>query len=209
MARYKESVCRLCRREGTKLFLKGDRCFKDSCGVNKRPYPPGEHGRQRRVKISGYGIQLREKQKVRRVYGILEKQFRRYFKEAERKKGVTGENLLVFLECRLDNVIFRLGFGSSRNQARQFVRHGHVRVNGKRVDIPSCQVKTGDEITVVEKFKKNPFFFKNLEMAAGKGIPEWLSLDAETAKGRVVDLPKREHITLDINEQLIVELYSK
>ncbi|MBN2429856.1 MAG: 30S ribosomal protein S4 [Acidobacteria bacterium] len=209
MARYKESVCRLCRREGMKLFLKGDRCFKESCAINRRAYPPGEQGRSRRQKISGYGLQLREKQKVKRIYGLLEKQFRRYFKEAERLRGVTGENLLRLLELRLDNVVYRLGFGTSRNQARQFVRHGHVLVNGKRVDIPSAQVRPGDEITVVEAFKKNPFFFKNLETAGSRGVPEWLSLDLENAKGKVLEAPRREHVTLEINEQLIVELYSK
>lgn len=209
MARYKESVCRLCRREGVKLFLKGDRCFKESCAINRRAYPPGEQGRSRRQKISGYGLQLREKQKVKRIYGLLEKQFRRYFKEAERQRGVTGENLLRMLELRLDNVIFRLGFGASRNQARQFVRHGHVLVNGKRLDIPSAQVKPGDEITVGEAFKKNPFFFKNLETAGSRGVPEWLSLDLENAKGKVLEAPRRQHVTMEINEQLIVELYSK
>jgi len=209
LARYKESVCRLCRREGVKLFLKGDRCFKESCAINRRAYPPGEQGRSRRQKISGYGLQLREKQKVKRIYGLLEKQFRRYFKEAERQRGVTGENLLRMLELRLDNVIFRLGFGASRNQARQFVRHGHVLVNGKRLDIPSAQVKPGDEITVGEAFKKNPFFFKNLETAGSRGVPEWLSLDLENAKGKVLEAPRRQHVTMEINEQLIVELYSK
>jgi small subunit ribosomal protein S4 len=192
-----------------KLFLKGDRCFKDSCAINRRPYPPGEVGRGRRGKISGYGLQLREKQKVKRIYGILEKQFRRYFKEAERRKGVTGENLLRLLEMRLDNVVYRLGFGSSRNQARQFVRHNHILVNGKRVNIPSYQVKAEDEITVKDDFKKNPFFFQNLEIAGSRGIPDWLSLDTESAKGKVLELPRREHVTLEVNEQLIVELYSK
>ena len=209
MARYTESVCRLCRREGMKLFLKGDRCFKDSCALNRRPYPPGEHGRRRRPKIVGYGLQLREKQKVKRIYGLLEKQFRRYFYEAERMRGITGENLLVLLERRLDNVIYRLGFASSRAQARQFVRHGHIIVNGKRINIPSYRVKKDDEITVKESFKKNPFLFSNVEAAASRGIPEWLTLDKENFKGRVMELPKREHITLEINEQLIVELYSK
>ncbi len=209
MARYKESVCRLCRREGMKLFLKGDRCFKDSCAVSRRPYPPGEHGRSRRRKVVGYGIQLREKQKVKRFYGVLEKQFRRYFQQAERLKGVTGENLLVLLERRLDNVVHLLGFGGSRAQARQFVLHGHVLVNGHKVTIPSYQVREGDEITVKEEFKKNPFVFSSLEMASSRGIPEWLSMDVENAKGKGLVLPRREHITLEVNVQLIVELYSK
>ena len=209
MARYNESVCRLCRREGVKLFLKGDRCFKDSCAVNRRPYPPGEQGRQRRSKIVGYGLQLREKQKVKRIYGVLERQFRKYFHEADSRKGITGTNLLVLLECRLDNVVYKLGFASSRAQSRQFVRHGQILVNGKVVDIPSFQIKKDDVITVREAFKKNTFLFSNVEMATGRGIPSWLTLDKDNIQGRVMDLPKREDLNLEINEQLIVELYSK
>ncbi|MBP7867586.1 MAG: 30S ribosomal protein S4 [Acidobacteria bacterium] len=209
MARYNESVCRLCRREGIKLFLKGDRCFKDSCAVNRRPYPPGEQGRQRRSKIMGYGLQLREKQKVKRIYGVLERQFRKYFKEADRLKGITGANLLILLESRLDNVIYKIGFAASRAQARQFVRHGKILVNGRCVDIPSFQVSKGDEITVKEGFRKNAFLFANVEIAGSRGIPGWLSMDKDTLKGRVLELPRREDVNLDVNEQLIVELYSK
>lgn len=209
MARYNQSVCRMCRREGVKLFLKGDRCFKDSCAVNRRPYPPGEHGRKRKSKLVGYGVQLREKQKVKRTYGVLEKQFRRYFQNAEAQRGITGEALLSILERRLDNVVYRLGFGSSRAQARHFVRHGHVLVNGKKVDIPSFQVDKDDVITVKDSFRKNVFLYNNLEIAANRGIPAWLSLDKDAVKGTVLALPKRQDITQDINEQLIVELYSK
>lgn len=209
MARYTESVCRLCRREGTKLFLKGDRCYKDSCAINTRAYPPGEHGRRRRSKVSGYGIQLREKQKVKRIYGVLEKQFRLYFHEAERQRGVTGEALLAMLERRLDNVVYRLGFGSSRNQARQIIRHGHIQINGRRVDIPSATVDKGDEISVAPGYRKNGFLFTSVETTASRGVPQWLSLDKDAMKGRVLELPRREHISQEINEQLIVELYSK
>lgn len=209
MARYNESVCRLCRREGTKLFLKGERCFKDSCAINRRPYPPGEHGRSRKPKLVGYGLQLREKQKVKRIYRLMEKQFRRYFHEAERQKGVTGETLLVLLERRLDNVVYRLGLSSSRAQARQVVRHGHVKVNGKRVDIPSYEIKKDDTVTVDEGFKKNPFVFGSVEAAMSRGIPAWLSMDKDNLAGRVLALPQRQDISMDINEQLIVELYSK
>lgn len=209
MARYTESVCRLCRREGTKLFLKGDRCFKDTCAVARRPYPPGEHGRTRKQKIVGYGLQLREKQKVKRIYGVLEAQFRRYFQEAERQKGVTGEVLLTLLERRLDNVVYRCGFAASRAQGRQFVRHGLVQVNGKRVSIPSFQVKKDDVIGVAEGFRKNAFLLNNLEMALSRGVPSWLSVDKDNVQVRVLELPKRENVDLEINEQLIVELYSK
>jgi small subunit ribosomal protein S4 len=209
LSRYKASSCRLCRREGVKLFLKGDRCFKESCAINRRPYPPGEHGRQRRSKVAGYGLQLREKQKVKRIYGIAERQFRRYFQEAERSRGITGEALLSLLERRLDNVVYRLGLAASRSQARQFVRHGQVMVNGRKTDIPSYELNKDDEVTVKEDFKKNPFLFSNVELAASRGIPAWLSLDKDSVKGRVMNLPKREDITMEINEQLIVELYSK
>lgn len=209
MARYKESACRLCRREGVKLFLKGDRCFKESCAINRRPYPPGEHGRQRKSKLVGYGLQLREKQKVKRIYGILEKQFRRYFQIAESQRGVTGEALLVILERRLDNVLYRLGFAASRTQARQFIRHGHVLVNGKPVNIPSFQVAKDHEITLREDFKKNAQVFNNVEIAVSRGIPVWMLLDKDALRGRIVELPKRQDISMEINEQLIVELYSK
>ncbi len=209
MARYLGPVCKLCRRENTKLFLKGEKCFKDSCPLNIRPYVPGEHGRDRRKKLIGYGQQLREKQKVKRYYGLLEKQFKNYFKIAERQKGITGENLLRLLERRLDNTIYRLGFASSRNQARQLVKHGHIRVNGKKVDIPSFLVKVGDEIELVENMRKNVFVESSLSLSSGRGVPKWLSLDRDNFKGKVIDLPERDDIGIEINEHLIVELYSK
>ncbi len=208
MARYTGPKCRFCRREGTKLFLRGDRCYTDKCAYERRPYAPGQHGR-RRKKSSNYEIQLREKQKVRRLYGILERQFRRYFEIAEAKKGVTGTNLLRLLECRLDNVIYRLGFANSRNQARQLVKHGHFLVNGRKVDIPSYQVKAGDVIEVKEKSRKIPVIQEAQEVVARRGIPNWLELDADNFKGVVKALPEREDITFPINENLIVELYSK
>ena len=208
MGRYIGPVCRLCRREGSQLFLKGERCFKDKCAIKRRNYAPGQHGR-RRLKLQGYGIQLREKQKVKRIYGVLERQFRLYFKRAAAKKGVTGEILLSFLERRLDNVVYRLGFASSRAQARQLVNHGHFLVNGHRVDIPSYQVRRGDVIELREKSRKNAIIQGNLDTAQGRGIPRWLELDAGNFKGTVVDLPKREDITMPIQENLIVELYSK
>jgi len=208
VARYHEPVCRLCRREGMKLFLKGERCFKEKCAVERRSYAPGQHGK-RRNKAQPYGLQLREKQKVRRVYGVLEAQFRRYFAEAARQRGVTGENLLRLLELRLDNVIYTLGFASSRAQARQLVRHGHVLVNGRRVDVPSFPVKPGMEIVLKEKLRSNPFVTEALETAMARGVPPWLELDAENFRGTVVALPSREDIRLPIQEQLIVELYSR
>ncbi len=208
MGRYIGPVCRLCRREGSQLFLKGERCFKDKCAIKRRNYAPGQHGR-RRIKLQGYGIQLREKQKVKRIYGVLERQFRLYFKRAAAKKGVTGEILLSFLERRLDNVVYRLGFASSRAQARQLVNHGHFLVNGHKVDIPSYQVRRGDVIELREKSRKNAIIQGNLDTAQGRGIPRWLELDAQNFKGTVVDLPKREDITMPIQENLIVELYSK
>ncbi|MGA7615438.1 MAG: 30S ribosomal protein S4 [Thermoanaerobaculia bacterium] len=208
MARYTDPVCRLCRREGMKLFLKGDRCFKDKCAIERRSYPPGQHGR-RRSKILGYGLQLREKQKVKRIYGVLERQFRLYFKEAERRTGITGENLLRQLEQRLDNVVYSLGFASSRAQARQLVRHGHVEVNGRKLNIPSYQVRKGDQIQVREKSRKNDQIRQAVETAAGRGVPVWIQLNAEQFSGSVLDVPKREDIRLPIQEQLIVELYSK
>lgn len=208
MARYTGSVCRLCRREGCKLFLKGEKCYGPNCSVGKRPTPPGEHGQARQRKQSEYGIQLREKQKARRAYGILEKQFHHYFKEAERMKGITGENLLVLLERRLDNVVYRLGFGASRPQARQLVLHGHIRVNGKKVNVPSYQVSTGDVISIREKSAESDHF-KALREGTGRVIPKWLTVDAENLKATVDAMPTREDIDLTIQESLIVELYSR
>ena len=209
MARYVGPVCRLCRREGMKLFLKGERCFKPTCAVEKRNFQTGQHGHARRAKIVGYGLQLREKQKVKRIYGVLENQFRTYFEKAAKQKGITGENLLAQLERRLDNVVVRLGFASTHNQARQLVRHGHVQVNGKKVNIPSFQVVVGHEIGVKEQMKKNVQVIGAIEMAGGRGTPPWLELNAANASGRVLSLPKREDVNLPIQERMIVELYSK
>src|SRR5438477_5197228 len=203
MARYIGPVCRLCRREGIKLFLKGERCFKPSCGIEKRNYQPGQHGRDRRAKLIGYGLQLREKQKVKRIYGILENQFRTYFEKAVRQKGITGENLLAQLERRLDNVLVRLGFATTHAQARQFVRHGHVLVNGKKVNIPSYQVGVGQEISVKEQMKKNVQVVGAIGMAGGRGTPSWLELNAANASGRILSLPKREDVNLPIQERMI------
>ncbi len=208
MGRYIGAVCRLCRREGSQLFLKGERCFKDKCAIKRRNYAPGQHGR-RRIKLQGYGLQLREKQKVKRIYGVLERQFRLYFHKAAAGKGVTGEELLSILESRLDNVVYRLGFAASRSQARQFVNHGHFMVNGRKVDIASFQVRAGDLLELREKSRKNQIIEGNLGTAAGRGIPAWLELDAAKFAGKVVALPKREDITMPIQENLIVELYSK
>lgn len=208
MARYTGAVCRLCRREGMKLFLKGTRCFSEKCAIEKRAYPPGQHGK-RRVKIIGYGHQLREKQKVKRIYGVLERQFRRCFEQANRKKGVTGHVLLQNLERRLDSTCVRSGFASSQAQARQLVGHGHVLVNGRRVDVPSYLVRAGQTIEVSEKMRKNAFVQSSVEMAAGRTTPEWLEVDHENFKVTVKSLPTREHVSLPIQEQLIVELYSK
>jgi len=208
MARYRGSACRLCRREGEKLFLKGERCFKDKCAVEKRAYPPGQHG-QRRQKFSNYGMQLREKQKVKRMYGLLEKQFRSYFIKVERQKGITGENLLKRLESRLDNIVHRLGFASSRNQARLLVTQGHFLVNGKKVNIPSYILKPSDVVEVKEKSRKNGFIQEAMESAIQRGIPAWLELDGENFRGVFKALPTREEITHPIQEQMIVELYSK
>ena len=191
-----------------KLFLKGDRCFKDKCSIERRNYAPGQHGR-RRTKVLGYGLQLREKQKVKRIYGVLERQFRLYFKEAARRRGVTGEELLRQLEMRLDNVVHSLGFAASRAQGRQLVRHGHVEVNGRKVNIPSYQVRKGDTIQIREGSRKNEQIRRAVETASGRGIPAWLQLNAEDFRGSVLDAPKREDIRLPIQEQLIVELYSK
>ena len=208
MARYRGSVCRLCRRENMKLFLKGDRCYSDKCSFDRRSYAPGQHG-QRRSKFSDYGIQLREKQKVRRIYGVSEKQFRIIFSKADRKKGITGTNLLQALECRLDNVVYRLGLVNSRTQGRHFVRHGHFLVNGRKVNVPSYVVKKEDVIEIREKSKKVQFIQDALDAVVRRGIPTWLELDKDNMKARVVNLPAREDITLPIQEQLIVELYSK
>ena len=209
MARYTGPVCRLCRREKMKLFLKGERCFKEKCAIERRGYPPGQHGQRRGRRSLNYGPQLREKQKVKRIYGILEQQFRKYFQEAERKKGITGENLLILLERRLDNVVYSLGFASSRAQARQLVRHGHFSVDGRKITIPSFQVREGQAIVVKENSKKNDFIRAAVESARGRGIPDWLELNAESYTGKVLALPKREDIKLPIQEQLIVELYSR
>jgi small subunit ribosomal protein S4 len=208
MGRYIGPVCRLCRREGSQLFLKGERCFKDKCAVKRRQYAPGQHGR-RRLKLQGYGIQLREKQKVKRIYGVLERQFRLYFKRAASRKGVTGENLLSILERRLDNVVYRLGFAASRAQARQLVNHGHFLINGKSVNVASYQVRKGDVIELGEKSRKNALIQANLDTAGGRGIPSWLSLEAAEFKGSVTALPQRADITMPVQENLIVELYSK
>jgi small subunit ribosomal protein S4 len=209
MARYIGPVCRLCRREGMKLFLKGERCYTDKCAIEKRNVPPGQHGRARKAKMVGYGVQLREKQKVKRTYGVLENQFRRYFEAADRQKGVTGELLLQMLERRLDNVVYRLGFATSRAQARQLVRHGHFNVNGKKVDIPSYAVRSGDTVAVRTGSAQNPTIQHAMEEVKGRGIPEWLLFDSAALAGRISQLPTREQINLPVQEQLIVELYSK
>jgi len=209
MARYTGAVCRLCRREGTKLFLKGTKCTSDRCPLEKRNFPPGQHGKDRRAKIVGYGLQLHEKQKAKRMYFTLESQFREYYEKASRATGVTGELLIQQLERRLDNVAFRLGFAISRRQARQVVRHGHVTVNGRKVNIPSFQVNTGDEIAVGEKGKKLIIVEQASQYAAQNPLPPWLEMNFETLTGRVVALPKRNDVNLPVNEQLIVELYSK
>ena len=209
MARYIGPVCRLCRREGEKLFLKGEKCVKACCPVGKRPTPPGQHGNNRRGKMSEYGQQLREKQKAKRIYGVLEAQFRKYFEEAVRVPGVTGENLLRLLETRLDNVVFRMGYGRSRTEARQIVRHNLITVNGKKVNIPSYQVKVGDVIAVRDKSKSLDRFKEVLDMTTGRPIPDWLTSEKEQLRGTVVALPTREHVSIPVRETLIVELYSK
>lgn len=208
MARYTGPSCRLCRRERMELYLKGDRCYTDKCAIKRRNTPPGMHGAGR-AKISDYGLQLREKQRVKRIYGVLEKQFRGYFEKAERMKGVTGTNLLVLLERRLDNVTYRLGFANSRAQARQLVRHNHILVNGQRVNLPSYLVKVGDVIEVAERSRSLAVIRDALEAVARRGVPQWLDLDKEAFRGRVSMLPTREDITMPIQEHLIVELYSK
>src|SRR5262245_30644681 len=208
MARYNGPVCRLCRREGMKLFLKGERCYTEKCAIEKRNMPPGQHGRLRKAKMVGYGVQLREKQKVKRIYGVLEDQFRRYFEMAERTRGITGETLLQLLERRLDNAVYRLGLATSRPQARQLVRNGHFLVNGKKVDVPSYLLKSGDSIGVRETSRKNATILHVTEEVKGRGIPQWLQQEGELG-GKVVSMPTREQINLPVQEQLIVELYSK
>ncbi|HRR42176.1 MAG TPA: 30S ribosomal protein S4 [Syntrophales bacterium] len=208
MARYRESVCRLCRREGLKLFLKGDRCYSEKCAFERRGYAPGDHG-QLRKKFSDYGVQLREKQKLKRMYGLLEKQFRGYFEKADRQKGITGTNLLLYLERRLDNMIFRMGFANSRTEARQLVRHNHFTVSGKPVNIPSYLLKLGDEIQVREGSRKVERILEAMETVARRGVPQWLELDKANFRGVVKTLPTREELTMPVQEQLVVELYSK
>jgi len=209
MARYTGAVCRLCRREGTKLFLKGTKCTSDRCPIEKRNFPPGQHGKDRKAKIVGYGLQLHEKQKAKRMYFTLESQFREYYEKASRSQGVTGELLIQQLERRLDNVAYRLGFAISRRQARQVVRHGHVQVNGKKVNIPSYQVSVGDEISIRDHAKKHVIIEQGTQYAAANPVPAWLEANFENMSGRVLQLPKRADVNLPINEQLIVELYSK
>ncbi len=208
MARHTESVCRLCRRENLKLFLKGERCYTDKCAIERRNYPPGQHG-QARPKFSAYSIQLREKQKVKRIYGLLENQFRRTFAEAARTKGITGETLLILLERRLDSTTYRLGFASSRAEARSLVRHGHILVNGKRVNIPSYFVRVGDVVSVKEQSRQMTRVLSAMEGSQRRGVPEWAEVDRDTFSGRIKLLPTRSDITMPINEKLIVELYSK
>jgi small subunit ribosomal protein S4 len=208
VARYTGAVCRLCRREGLKLFLKGERCYTDKCAIERRNYPPGQHG-QGRQKFSEYSIQLREKQKLRRIYGVLEGQFRRYFQMADRAKGVTGETLLQLLERRLDNMVYRMGFATSRSEARQLVRHGHFTVNGRKVNVPSFLVKVGDTVTVIERSRSVGRIQEALELAQRRGVPDWLEVTPEHFAGRVKAIPARSDLTMPINEKLVVELYSK
>ena len=211
MARYKDAVCKLCRREGEKLFLKGERCLSPKCALERRPYPPGLHGRQAqfRRKKSDYGLQLRAKQKTRRVYGVMERQFRRYFREAERRRGLTGTNLLILLESRLDNVVYRLGFALSRPQGRQMVRHGHFEVNGRKVNVPSYLVKPGDIVTVRPNSRSKALFKEIALDLEHRAVPDWLSRDDVAMSGRVLSLPERGDIDVTINEQLIVEYYNR
>ncbi len=208
MARYRASVCRLCRREGLKLFLKGERCYTDKCAIERRNYPPGQHG-QGRIKFSEYSLQLREKQKLKRTYRVLEGQFRRTFEKADRDKGITGENLLIMLERRLDNMVYRLGFANSRAEARQLVRHGHFLVNARKVDVPSALVAVGDVITVRERSHKVVRIQEALELSQRRGVPEWLEVDRPNFTGMIKALPARTDLTMPINEKLVVELYSK
>lgn len=209
MARYVDAACRLCRRENLKLFLKGDRCYTDKCAFERRGYAPGQHGQRRGRKLSDYGIQLREKQKAKRIYGILERQFRRYYIKADRQKGITGTNLLVLLERRLDNIVYRMGFSSSRRQARQLVRHNHVMVNGLKVNVPSYLVKVGDSVEVKEASRKIPVIIESMETFVRREKSPWLEVDSDNYRGVLTALPNREELTIPINEQLIVELYSK
>ena len=209
MGRYIGPVCRLCRREGVKLYLKGERCYSPKCAMERRPYPPGQHGQKRARRPSDYAVRLREKQKLRRIYGISERQFRNLFEEASKKKGVTGSVFLGLLESRLDNVVYRLGFAVSRRQARQLVRHGHLTVNGRRVDLPSYRVRPGDEIAVAEKSRNLELIRQNLEAMKGRKVGPWLSLDVEGMKGKFLRLPDREDLALPVNEQLVIEFYSR
>jgi len=210
LARYKDAVCRLCRREGMKLFLKGGKCFTDKCPIEKRNFAPGQHGKDRKAKIVGYGLQLREKQKVRRVYGVLERQFRSTFEKAALQKGITGENLMANLERRMDSVVYRMGFGTSRAQARQIVRHGHIDLNGRKTNIPSALVKIGDVVSVRESSKTNPTILAARDATAHAPAPNWIDVDREALKGRITSLPQRSDLVqIQLNEQLIVELYSK
>ncbi len=208
MARYRESTCRLCRREGLKLFLKGDRCYGEKCAFERRGYAPGDHG-QLRKKFSDYGVQLREKQKLKRMYGLLEKQFRGYFEKADRQKGITGSNLLLFLERRLDNMVFRMGFANSRTEARQLVRHNHFLVSGKPINIPSYLIKAGDEVQVREGSRKVERILEAMETIARRGVPQWIEIDKSNFRGVLKTLPTREELTMPVREQLVVELYSK
>jgi len=209
LARNIGSSCRLCRRENLKLFLKGDRCYGDKCAFERRPYAPGQHGQRRAGKYSDYRVQLREKQKVKRIYGLLEKQFRGYYYRAERQKGITGTNLLILLESRLDNIVYRMGFSSSRNQARQMVMHNHFIVNNREVNIPSYQVKPGDVVEVKEKSRKTPHILEAMETVVRRGIPNWIEIEKDKFKGVLESIPNREDLTMPIQEQLIIELYSK
>ena len=209
MARYTGSSCRQCRRENLKLFLKGDRCYGDKCAFERRPYAPGQHGQRRAGKSSDYQLQLREKQKVKRIYGVLEKQFRRYYYRAEKQKGITGTNLLILLECRLDNIIYRMGFAASRDQARQLIRHNHFMVGNRKVNIPSYQAKVGDIVQIRERSRKVASILGAMETVIRRGIPSWIELDKENFKGTLSALPNREDLTMPIQENLIIELYSK
>jgi small subunit ribosomal protein S4 len=209
MARYTDPVCRLCRREGMKLFLKGDRCYTDKCAIARRNYPPGQHGQGRRRKVSEYAVQLREKQRLKRMYGLMESQFRKYFEMAEVSRDITGEVLLTLLERRLDNMVYRLGMATSRSEARQLIRHRHFTVNGRRVDIPSFLVSVGDQIVVRERSREKDVFKRSIEISQRRGVPEWLELDAATFAGKVKRFPARDELTMPINERLVVELYSK
>ena len=209
MARYVDPVCRLCRREGMKLFLKGERCYTDKCAIERRNYAPGQHGQGRRRKVSEYAVQLREKQRLKRMYGLLEKQFRRYFTMAERSREITGEALLKLLERRLDNMVYRLGMARSRAEARQLVRHSHFLVNGRRVDVPSFLTRVGDTIAVVEASRSKDTFKRAVELSERRGVPTWLELDAQNFSGKILKIPDRGELTIPVNERLVVELYSK